>query len=138
MVAINTPLRVAVIINNEPGTQFWHEIKHSFIESFNIVCNDAKFSFFDPVEQGVLPNQAEFDLIILSGGKADATASDPWIIRELDYVKATVNKDCKAKLMGICWGHQLIHRALGGDVGPVSGGPVVSLTVGKCGYCVHA
>jgi GMP synthase-like glutamine amidotransferase len=123
---ISPPLHVAIIINNPPGTEFWHDIKQWFISSFNAVCADAKLVFFDPVEKAILPDLAKFHLVILSGGKADASASDPWIIREMEYVQSAVKSALGAKFMGICWGHQLIHRALGGDVGPVSDGPVVS------------
>ena len=55
------------------------------------------------------------DAWIVSGSKAAAYDKDSWIeslkqfVRQLDYVEA--------KVLGICFGHQLIHSALGGNVG---------------------
>lgn len=39
----------------------------------------------------------------------------PWILRLLDFVR-TVAKSTQIRIIGICFGHQIIARALGGVV----------------------
>lgn len=44
----------------------------------------------------------------------------------LDFITETGSVG-KTKMLGICWGHQALIRALGGVVGPVVGVPVAGL-----------
>lgn len=45
----------------------------------------------------------------------DAFADDEWIVRLVDYVRKAYETTDVA-LVGICFGHQIIARALGGEV----------------------
>jgi GMP synthase-like glutamine amidotransferase len=58
-----------------------------------------------------------FDGILLTGSKYDAHAQDPWIqsLRKLVVKCATKYKE--KKIVGICFGHQLVANALGGISG---------------------
>jgi GMP synthase-like glutamine amidotransferase len=58
-----------------------------------------------------------FDGLVLTGSKHDAHAQDPWIqsLRQLVVKCATEYKE--KKIVGICFGHQLIANALGGISG---------------------
>ncbi|MDH5178250.1 MAG: hypothetical protein OEZ39_16965 [Gammaproteobacteria bacterium] len=58
---------------------------------------------------------AECDAWLLTGSKADAWANEPWILQLMDFIQRV--DQARAKLIGICFGHQLIARALGGTVG---------------------
>lgn len=42
--------------------------------------------------------------------------NDPWILKLVEYMKSAV-QDTRVKLLGICFGHQIIGRALGAKVG---------------------
>jgi len=126
MAALN-PLHIAIFVNHPPSAHFWAEIQQAFTDSFDVVAPNAKLHFFDPVDKQEYPDPSEYDLLILSGGKADASASDPWILKQLEFIKTTVRDTPQTKILGICWGHQALIRALGGRVGAVPGGPVVSI-----------
>ena len=56
----------------------------------------------------------DFDAVLLTGSRADAFSQDPWV-REL---RARVEEllQARKKLVGICFGHQIMADALGGDV----------------------
>ncbi|RDH26752.1 copper/iron-regulated glutamine amidotransferase [Aspergillus welwitschiae] len=110
-------LKTAVLVNNPPGNDFWHDVKKSFRDVFSLVAPEAEVTFYDP----------HFDLIVLSGGKADASSSEPWVLGVLDFIRKIADGTSKTKLLGICWGHQAIARALGGEVRPVPTGPIAAI-----------
>ncbi|BFZ57914.1 hypothetical protein PYCC9005_004969 [Savitreella phatthalungensis] len=63
-----------------------------------------------------LPHTIEqYDGIVLSGSKSSAYDNDEWILRLLEWLRKV---DGKVKIAGICFGHQIIARALGGKVEP--------------------
>lgn len=125
-------LKVAVLINTPPeNTNFWLNTRESWKEAIASVCPTAIVDLYDPVVERKFPNASEYDLIVLSGGKADASSSEPWVLGVLDYVKTTAQEFPRTKILGICWGHQAVSRALGGKVGAVPSGPIV------CGPCTY-
>lgn len=119
------PLRLAVLVNHPPHTTFWPEVKQAFVDSFSKIAPDARLDFFDPIVRGDYPDPNQYDLIILSGGKGNSLASDPWILRQIEFVQEMVEKFPTKKLMGICLGHQLLTRALGGIARDIPSGPIV-------------
>lgn len=70
------------------------------------------------VVQGVFPQHhdlASYDGFVITGSCYDAHSNDPWI---MDLIHL-VNKldSMHKKILGICFGHQIVARALGGKVG---------------------
>ena len=62
----------------------------------------------------------DYDAVLLTGSKADSFSDEPWVrtLRE----RTTELLARRKKLMGICFGHQLIAYCLGAEVGRASGG----------------
>ncbi|WP_033403655.1 type 1 glutamine amidotransferase [Endozoicomonas elysicola] len=60
------------------------------------------------------------DVWIISGSKSAAYDEDPWI-QTIKSLVVELDKS-QALLVGICFGHQLIHQALGGEVQKFHGG----------------
>ncbi|EXJ81972.1 hypothetical protein A1O1_08039 [Capronia coronata CBS 617.96] len=79
---------------------------------------DAVIEHFQPIDGGNVPDAPSFDLVILTGGTADLTLPqpEPWVANLLDWIRDTVANSPTTKLLGICWGHQAISRALGGTI----------------------
>ncbi|OJJ68321.1 hypothetical protein ASPBRDRAFT_659976 [Aspergillus brasiliensis CBS 101740] len=81
------PLRIAVLINTPPGNEFWNDVRGSYRDVFDVIAPNAKVDMYDPVFEGNFPDPQEYGLIVLSGGKADASSSEPWA--GLEDVKLT-------------------------------------------------
>lgn len=75
-----------------------------------------------------MPDFSQYCLVILSGGKVNLLEEDKplWALQVLDMVRKLANELTGPKLLGICWGHQAIHYALGGDLAWLEDGPRVS------------
>jgi GMP synthase (glutamine-hydrolysing) len=59
-----------------------------------------------------LPPHDSFDCLVLTGSEASVLDERPWMKREIDFVSRAVS-DGKP-VLGICFGHQLLARALWG------------------------
>ena len=87
-------------------------------DMFKRLLNEAqdglRFSVWD-AEAGVLPNANEIDSVcgfIITGSKSSVYDDKQWI-RDLEVLICDLHTRRK-KMVGICFGHQLIARALGG------------------------
>ncbi|WP_024673344.1 amidotransferase [Pseudomonas syringae] len=72
----------------------------------------AELSVYNVV-QGIYPPQDErFDAYLVTGSKADSFGTDPWIQTLKGYLLELYQRG--EKLLGICFGHQLLALLLGG------------------------
>lgn len=70
--------------------------------------------------KGELPGSAlEADAYLISGSPASVYDREPWIDQLGEFVRETWH--AQRRLAGICFGHQMIHQALGGRVERASG-----------------
>lgn len=77
----------------------------------------GSFDIFNTVE-GQYPDSFDvYDAVLLTGGRADAFSTDPWVVTLRDKVKALLQSASKKKLIGVCLGHQLIALCMGAKVG---------------------
>ncbi|KAL7916660.1 class I glutamine amidotransferase-like protein [Trichoderma velutinum] len=67
------------------------------------------------VDLGDLPAFDQVDCLFLTGSKHNSFEDDPWILRLVEYIR-TAYQTTKVSVVGICFGHQIISRALGGVV----------------------
>ncbi|XAR72416.1 hypothetical protein NMG60_11019042 [Bertholletia excelsa] len=70
------------------------------------------------VAAGEFPDDDEiggFDGFVITGSCSDADGNDPWICRLL--ILLTKLDSMKKKVLGVCFGHQILGRALGGKIG---------------------
>lgn len=73
-----------------------------------------------------------YDAVLLTGSRADSFSDEPWIVELRARVTALLEQ--KKKLLGICFGHQLIAVCLGAKVGRAPQG----WGVGRMSYDWHA
>ncbi|CAG8384616.1 unnamed protein product [Penicillium salamii] len=117
--------KIAVLINTPPdGTDFPSVVKECFREAFKSILPTEELDFFDPVVERKFPDASKYQLIVLSGGKIDADCSEPWVLGVLDYIRSTAHNFSKTKMLAVCWGHQAVSRAFGGQVRNVPTGSV--------------
>ncbi len=76
---------------------------------------EGTFDIFNTIE-GEYPASFEpYDAVLLTGSKADSFSQEPWVLALKDKVQALLKS--KKKLIGVCFGHQLIALCLGAKVG---------------------
>ncbi|MGO2235624.1 MAG: glutamine amidotransferase-related protein [Marinomonas sp.] len=91
-----------------------------FAEQLGKMQKDFSFVTYD-VRLDEFPNSAEeCDAWLITGSKADAYSDEPWVLRLCALIKDI--DQLQRPLVGICFGHQVIARALGGRVEKFQGG----------------
>lgn len=72
----------------------------------------AQFDVYNVVEGRYPDDEQAYDAYLITGSKADSFGTDPWILQLREYLLARyANGD---RLIGICFGHQLLALLLGG------------------------
>ncbi|MBM69082.1 MAG: GMP synthase [Haliea sp.] len=88
------------------------EYPDMFIALLSRLDPTLEFHVYD-VQEGVYPQDIdEVDAYLITGSKSSVYDSDPWIARLKAFVRTLHAR--KKKLLGICFGHQLVAEALGG------------------------
>jgi len=106
-------------VDEEPRERFG-DYPAMFVDSLGPAAGDTEFEFFD-VQQGRYPDRVDdYDGYLITGSRAGAYDDDPWIDDLTAFVCEARTAD--VKVVGICFGHQLIAQALGGRVGPAPNG----------------
>ncbi|KAM0336558.1 hypothetical protein ACHAPQ_004051 [Fusarium lateritium] len=80
-----------------------------------------ELSKWDVVTAQEYPNPEDVDGLLLTGSRHTSFADDPWILKLVEYVKK-VHTIPDKPIVGICFGHQIIGRALGAKVAVSPGG----------------
>lgn len=75
----------------------------------------GEFDVFNTVKGEYPPSFEPYDAVLLTGSRADAFSQEPWVLALKDKVQALLKT--KKKLVGVCFGHQLIALCLGAKVG---------------------
>ncbi|OUR73776.1 GMP synthase [Marinomonas sp. 42_23_T18] len=85
-----------------------------FRDLFKSVDDSIELSIFD-VREGQYPDDIHaFDGFVTTGSRHGAEDDLPWITELIGFVQKLYQE--KVKLVGICFGHQIIAKALGGQV----------------------
>ena len=111
-------LRLAVLLTNNDTSPFAAHFPNDgqkVVQLLQPLRPDWTFEVV-PVKDGVLPaSPADFDGYVITGSPASVNDDSlPWVGQLLDFICA-VNA-ARQPLVGLCFGHQAVARALGGQV----------------------
>lgn len=96
-----------------------------FMDLFASIGEQPEYRIFQ-TWQGEAPADIHTDELYLIPGSLDSAYDDqPWILNLLQWIQRAYRGG--AKMMGVCFGHQVIARALGGKVCPFDGGMGVGI-----------
>jgi len=73
------------------------------------------------------PSLDAVDAILVSGARFCAFENTPWVLRLVRFVKAALESN-RIRLIGICFGHQIIARCLGAELGTNAKGWEISVS----------
>ncbi|KAL5338618.1 class I glutamine amidotransferase-like protein [Aspergillus crustosus] len=130
------PLRIAILECDTPvdpinakyggyGGVFTALLKQSARELSDSAL-DLELSVFDVVDKQQYPDLERVDAVLLSGSKHNSFENHPWILKLVEFTQTALAHP-RVKLLGICFGHQIIGRALGVEVGRNSAGWEISV-----------
>ncbi|KAI5291526.1 hypothetical protein KEM55_008328, partial [Ascosphaera atra] len=71
-----------------------------------------EISKYDVVQKMEYPAPEEVDAVLMTGSKHNSWEDLPWILKLVDYTTQLLKQD-RVKIVGICFGHQILGRALG-------------------------
>ena len=89
--------------------------------------SDLQISIFDVVTKQEYPSLESIDAVLLTGSKHDSYGNDPWILKLVKFTEAVL-KQRRVRIIGVCFGHQIVGRAMGAKVGRCNKGWEVSVT----------
>jgi GMP synthase-like glutamine amidotransferase len=94
-------------------------IEGGYREMFAALLPEAEFSYY-PAHSGALPaSPTECDAWLCTGSKYSVYDQDAWIGNLATFIRGVSGK---RPFVGICFGHQLLAHAMGGEVAKASQG----------------
>ena len=72
-------------------------------------------SIYEVVTAQNYPSLEDIDAILITGSKYDAFDNVPWIIKLVEFTKRVLEQR-RVRVIGVCFGHQIVGRALGAKV----------------------
>ena len=133
------PLRVAILECDVPppgaakvygsyGGLFTHLLRSAASSlSPPLPESDLVISAYDVMKQEYPPSLDDIDGILLTGSKHNSFENDPWILKLVEFTKQILAQD-RIRIVGVCFGHQIVGRALGTPVGRSKEGWELSVT----------
>lgn len=91
-----------------------------FISLFQSVDPDLEFNIYDIQAEQFPQISEECDAYLITGSRFSVYDDEPWIRKLEEYVLTLHNS--RFPLLGICFGHQMIAKALGGKTEPAQQG----------------
>lgn len=79
-----------------------------------------ELSAWDVVNDDRYPEIENIDAILITGSKYTAYDNDPWILGLVEYTKKVLDQR-RVRIIGVCFGHQIVGRAMGAKVGRMEG-----------------
>lgn len=73
------------------------------------------------------PSLDDIDAVLITGSRHTAFDNDPWIIKLVEFTKKAIETN-RIRVVGVCFGHQIVGRAEGAKCGRSNKGWEVAVT----------
>ncbi|KOS20370.1 putative glutamine amidotransferase-like protein [Escovopsis weberi] len=73
------------------------------------------------------PALEDIDALLITGSRHTAFDDDPWIVRLVEFARRAIDGG-RVRVVGVCFGHQVVGRAMGARVGKSDKGWEVAVT----------
>lgn len=135
------PLRLAILEADKPQPQT-RDRYGGYTGLFTSLLSDAAATLSPPetVLQGLsvtgfdivhdlhtYPSLDDIDAVLITGSHHTAHDNDPWIIRLVDFARRAIATG-RVRVVGVCFGHQIVGRAMGARLGRSDKGWEISVT----------
>jgi hypothetical protein len=86
------------------------------ITAYNVVDDPSNY-----------PSLASIDAILITGSRHDSFSSPPWILKLVSFTEQVLRQR-RVRVVGVCFGHQIVGRAMGARLGRNARGWEASVT----------
>ncbi|KAI1749990.1 putative class I glutamine amidotransferase [Xylaria castorea] len=138
--AFNVPIRLAILEADTPAPGIkakYQSYGGVFTHMFKRACaalphpapleSQLSLSFHNIVnDPTAYPDLETVDAVLITGSKYNAFDNDEWIVRLVQFTKRCLEGG-RIRVIGVCYGHQIIGRALGAELGRNTRGWEVSV-----------
>ncbi|KAH6850670.1 class I glutamine amidotransferase-like protein [Chaetomium sp. MPI-CAGE-AT-0009] len=140
--AVATPIRLAILKTDEPIPAISTKLG-GFDTIFTTLLRTACASLDPPQtlesqltltahdvvrgDDSEYPDPDAIDAVLITGSRAAAYANDAWVVRLAAFVRCLLGEG-RVRVIGVCFGHQIVARALGARVAPSPAGWELSVT----------
>ncbi len=119
-----SPLRLAILECDTPlpGTKakyggyagVFTSLLHSALPTLTPPLSPSALdiSSYDVVSSHTYPSLESIDGILITGSKHNSFDNDEWILKLVDFVKEVLEQT-RVRIVGVCFGHQIVGRAMG-------------------------
>ncbi|KAL9088901.1 MAG: hypothetical protein Q9165_005958 [Trypethelium subeluteriae] len=138
------PLRIAILECDTPLDQTRHKyggyggVFKALLEAGAVALDDPRLSSlphhgleltnFDVVNTEQYPSLDDIDAILLTGSRQNAFDNHPWIVKLVEFTRKVLEEQQRVRVIGVCFGHQIVGRALGMKVDRSYAGWEISVT----------
>ncbi|KAK2601434.1 hypothetical protein N8I77_010883 [Diaporthe amygdali] len=130
-VPLSDPVRLAMLVTDEPLPSVVAKLgrfDNIFTSLLRAACesldpprtleSELDISAHDVVagdSETTYPEPQTIDAVLITGSKYSAYADDDWIVRLTEYTRRLLDQG-RVRVIGVCFGHQIVARALGARV----------------------
>ncbi|KAK6071531.1 glutamine amidotransferase class-i family protein [Seiridium cupressi] len=108
-------MKVLIVKNYSTPHGWGQQMVDSLSDHINRHQSTAEIEICNAVDGQSIKHPTNYNLVVLTGGTFDLTSAVcSWASGVLDAIRQIAKEDSSTKLLGICWGHQAVHHALGG------------------------